>query len=130
MTVGYTVSNEVRIKVRDLAKVGAVIDAALAAGANYSQNLVFAIEDDTPLRKEALAKAASNAEAEAKSIAQALGVKLGYPVSVNEGGAQAPPMPMMRMAAMDAAAPSTPIMPGENRVSASVTVLYSISPAQ
>lgn len=125
-TVGYTVSNEVRVKVRDLDKVGAVIDAALASGANYSQNLVFAIDDDTQLRQEALAKAARNAEAKAKAIAEALGVKLGVPMNVIEGGAQGPVMPLMRAMAVEAAPASTPIMPGENRISASVTVLFAV----
>lgn len=124
-TVGYTVSNEVRVKVRDLAKVGAVIDAALSAGANYSQNLTFSIENDTPLRQEALAKAARNAEAKAKTIADALGVKLGVPVSVVETGGQTPTLPLYRtMSTADGV--QTPIMPGENRVTAGVTVVYSV----
>lgn len=126
-TVGYTVSNEVRVKVRDLTKVGAVIDAALSAGANYSQNLVFAIENDTPLRQEALAKAARNAEAKAKTIAEALGVKLGAPLNIVETGPQPPVMPLLRgMAATEAVPAPTPILPGENRVSAGVTVVYMI----
>ena len=131
VTVGYTVSNEVRVKVKDLAKVGAVIDAALSAGANYSQNLTFSIEDDTPLRQEALAKAARNAEAKAKTIADALGIKLVAPISVIETGTPAPPMPLYRTMGVAEAAPApTPIMAGENRVTAAITVQYSVSYAR
>lgn len=129
-TVGYRVSNDVRVKVRDLAKVGAVVDAALAAGANAFQGVSFAIDNDSPLRKEALAKAAKDAEQKADVLADALGFHLSnWPLSVTEGGSMPPPMPIMLGAARAEMAPApTTILPGEMRVTARVTVVYGITP--
>lgn len=128
---GYRANNDVRVKVRDLAKVGAVVDAAISAGANNAQNISFSIEDDSALKKEALTKAVQDAASKAQAImdSEAISKLWGKgnwrPISVTENTAGPGPRPMM-MAAMksDMGAP-TPIMTGEMQISAGVTVVYA-----
>ncbi len=123
VTTGYQVSNIVRVTVRDLAKVGAVIDAAMASGANNVQSVRFEVKDNTKLRQRALVEAIANARADAELIASTMKVRLGKVVSVTESG---PTIPRpLEFSAMKTAA-ETPILPGDVDVTASVTVVYSI----
>lgn len=123
VTTGYQISNIVRVKVRALAKVGAVIDAAMAAGANNVQNVRFEVDDNTKLRQRALVEAIANARADAELIASTMKVRLGKVVSVTQFGPSIPRP--LEFSAMKTAA-ETPILPGDVDVTASVTVVYSI----
>jgi uncharacterized protein YggE len=124
---GYVASNRVRVESRDLTKVGDLIDVAIAAGANRTDVLAFTLENRAPHLREALQKAGAEARAQAESIAQALGVKLGEVLNASTAGFS-PPVPMYkeRMVAMAADAMSTPVEPGEVEVNATLTVTYRI----
>jgi len=122
---GYQASNEVQVTIHDLAKIGPVIDAAVAAGANVANGVNFGIENDTELRQRALVLAIKSAQAKAQTMAEVLGVKLGPVLSATEAGGVTPPRPVMYGMAKAEAAP-TPIMPGQLTVNASVTVVYII----
>jgi uncharacterized protein YggE len=126
---GYRASNEVRVEVRDLARVGGVIDAAIGAGANRVANLYFALEQREPHVRAALAAAGTAAKAEAEAAAAALGVRLGPVLAARTGGAEPPrPMPMPHMAQMavrDGGAP-TPVSPGDVTVQVVLEVTYRI----
>lgn len=124
VTTGYRVTNTVRVKVRDLTKVGSLIDTAISAGANNVQGVGFDIEDPSSVRKEALIQALKKAEADAKLIADTLGVKLGRVVSVSEAGPAI--IKPTEYGIARAEATPTPIIPGQVHVTASVTVVYSI----
>lgn len=126
--VGYVASNRVRVETRDLAKVGDLIDAAIAAGANRTDVLSFTLENRAPSLREALRKAGAEARAQAESIAEALGVKLGEVLNASTAGVQMPrPIYKERMMAMAAADQvATPVEPGEVEVSATLTVSYRI----
>lgn len=126
---GFRATNEVQVKVRDLAKAGAVVDAAISAGANAARNISFAIEDDSALQKEALAKAVQDAESKAKAIAAASDVKLLSPISIIENGSTPSPRPMMMASMRSDMGTPTPIMPGELKISVGVTVVYAFSAA-
>ena len=91
--VGYRASNTVAVTVRDLANVGPVIDAALAAGANSLSNLQYGLSNQEEARQAALAVAVANATGKAEAIAASIGVTLTDVVSVTEAGAT-PPQPM------------------------------------
>ena len=124
---GYIASNRVRVESRDLAKVGDLIDAATAAGANRTDLLSFTLENRSPHLREALREAGAEAKAQAESIATALGVKLGAVQSASTAGVPMPvPMYRERMMAAQAADVSTPVEPGEVEVSATLTVTYLI----
>jgi uncharacterized protein YggE len=124
---GYIASNRVRVESRDLSKVGDLIDAAIAAGANRTDVLSFTLENRAPHLREALREAGAEAKAQAESIATALGVELGEVQSASTAGVPMPvPMYRERMMAMQAADVSTPVEPGEVEVSATLTVTYRI----
>jgi uncharacterized protein YggE len=120
---GYRVSNEVHVILEDITKVGATLDALVAAGANQMNGLNFAIKEPAPLLAKARADAVADAKLRAQQYAVAAGLTLGPIQSLSEGGAE-PPRPMYRMMAM-AAAP-TPIAAGEESVNASVTIVWEI----
>jgi hypothetical protein len=124
VTVGYGVSNQIRLTIRDLARVGSIIDIGVKAGANNVQGVDFSIENDTELRGRALVKAIVQAQSKAQVMASAAGVKLGRLISMSEAGGYTP-RPMLASYAKSEAAP-TPIIPGELTVSASVTMVYAI----
>jgi uncharacterized protein len=124
--VGYQVSNQVRATVRDLVKVGAVIDAALEAGANNVYGVTFGLQERERYTSDALTAAVQEARRKAETLARAAGVRLLGVVQIQEGGSVRVPMLQDRMefAARGAA---TPIVPGELTVNASVTVIYNIA---
>jgi uncharacterized protein YggE len=125
---GYRASNEVRVELRDLARVGRVIDAAIGAGANRVSSLAFALEERGPQVRSALAQAGQEARAEAEAAAAALGVRLGPVLQASTGEAGPPmpvPMPQMARMAMDASV-ATPVEPGDVAVRVTLHVTYGI----
>ena len=108
--------------------VWASIGSALGAGANSVNGLSFGFADQKGLESDARKSAVADAKSRAQDIADALGVKLGDPLQVTEGGISGQPPPVFPMAADgrgSAAAP--PISPGELTVSDSVYIVFSIS---
>lgn len=126
---GYQVTNLVSIKVRDMDNVSAVLDAAVAAGGNDVRvdNVTFTVEDPEQYMNDARTKALENARAHADELAAAAGVSVGAPISIVETtGSFQPPQPMFAESAADARGGSTPVSPGEQRLSVTVMVVYSI----
>jgi hypothetical protein len=123
--VGYRASNTVRIQVDDLERVGAVIDAGIAAGANQLYGLSFDLRDDLKPRQQALQLAVQEARSKAEAIAASLGQALGEVIDVREDGAPGA-APMERRMAAPAAA-GTLIQPGQVQVSAGVQVRYRLA---
>lgn len=126
--VAYRASNTLQIEVRDLTKVGDVIDAAIGAGANQMHGLSYELRNDTAARRDALRRAVERARAEAEAVSAALGLALGEVVHVEVGDfGFRPPMPMMgRAMAMEAMAAPTPTEPGQVRVEATVSISYRL----
>lgn len=123
---GYTVSNVVVVKIRDLAKAGAVIDAAAAAGGDevIVQGVAFTLEDASALVGQARERAWQDAKAKAGDLARLAGVPLGAAVQISEttsGGS--PPV----MASGEAARASTPIEPGLVTTSVVITVRFALA---
>ena len=122
--IGYVASNTVSATLRVLDKAGAVVDAAVAAGANQVFGPSLTRSDQTALYQQALRAAVANARGKALAIAKASKVRLGQVKSVVEGGGGPVPVPV----AGRAEAPSTtPIEPGTQLVQATVTVDFSVS---
>ncbi len=123
---GYQASNTVNVKLRDVAKMGKVLDALVASGANQINGPSFGIDDPEPLYAQARLEALKLAQARADSYAKALGLRVRRIVSLGEGGA-AMPMPVPRMAMMKAEAmDSTPVAPGQSSVSVSLDVVFEL----
>ena len=127
---GYRVMNQVVVTTGDLDRVGALIDAALAAGSNRVDGVSFFLEDAQAAQSEALRRAVASARATAQTIAGALGVQLGPVLTASTsteiprpyGIAMAPDIMMRESAAMP-----TPIQPGEQTVTARVAISFSIA---
>ena len=82
---GYTSSNTVRLLLNDVSKLRDVIDIAVKSGAKSINRLTFSLKNENPVRAEAFAKAAEQAQAGAQALAAALKLKLGRLLSVEEG---------------------------------------------
>jgi uncharacterized protein YggE len=131
---GYQARNGVNVTMGDLTKVGAVIDAATAAGANNVDSLSFTLRRDRPARDQSLAEATRAALAKAQVIAQALGGRVTRVVEVQEASENPRPVPiyktetMMRAASADAA--QTPVEIGTLDIRSQVQLVAEITTNQ
>ncbi len=123
---GYQASNTVTVKVRDLSRLGEVMDALAGQGANQIHGPNFQIDNPEPLYDKARLAALDKARQRAKTYADALGARVLRIVSIGEGGGGYRPVPMMAMAKSADMAESTPIAPGENTVSVSLDVVFEL----
>ncbi|NBE06284.1 SIMPL domain-containing protein [Paragemmobacter ruber] len=123
---GYVATNTLSIRVRDMAKLGPILDAAIADGANTLNGVSFGLAEPDPAMDEARKAAVAEARARAELLTGAAGVGLGRIVSISESGGYAPPMPMYRMEAAMADAP-VPVAGGEVGVTAQVTITWEIA---
>ena len=121
---GYQVSNQVTVRLRDVTFVGAALDTLVRAGANQAGGVQFIVKERDTLLDTARAEAVKKAKARATLYADAAGVKLGNIVEITEGGSRGIPQPMFagRAASMEAA----PIAAGEQDLSVSVTITWSL----
>ena len=128
---GYVVTNLVRVRLDHLKRIGSVIDAANAAGANMQQNLRFALRHPEAARVRALALAARRARAAAGALAAALDLRIVRILAVRQtGGAVRAPSPMMFGPVLRAQrmVPATPIESGSLQVSAGVSMTVAVVP--
>lgn len=126
--IGYTASTTLSVKLRDIAKAGALIDAAVSDGANTLGGLTFGFADTKPLENAARADAVADAKSKAEVLAKAAGVSLGPILQINDGYAAPTPQPLYEArAASVQPQPAVPIAPGESTLSASVTLIYAIN---
>jgi uncharacterized protein YggE len=126
--VGWDASNMVNVTVRDITTVGDVVDAATAAGATNVSGISFSVEDPTEAQAVAREAAVLDAAAKAEQLAAAAGVTITGVISISEFGGQQPQPIMLARAEMafDAAAESTPVLPGEVELSINVNIQYEI----
>jgi uncharacterized protein YggE len=122
---GYHVTNEVRVTIRDLARVGRVLDAAVKAGANASRGLAFRKEDPSAERNRALSAAIAAARTKAEVLARAAGRGLGEVLEISEGGGPRP-VAVQGFRAMAAVSDSVPVEAGELQFSAQVEVVFAL----
>lgn len=123
---GYQASNTVNLKVRDIGKLGRVLDALVASGANQVNGPSFEIDQPDAAYDEARRGALDKAQARAAMYAKALGLRVRRIVSISEGGGFRPPMPMMAMAARGKAEADTAVAPGESVLSANLDVVFEL----
>jgi len=128
---GYTAANVVQVTLDDLARIGAVIDAATQAGANQVQGIQFTLRDQDAVRAEALRQAAVSARAKAEVLAAALQLKIVRVLNVEENSPRVLPVRtfMGAMRASAAAAPATPVESGTLDVTADVMLTVEVGPA-
>lgn len=123
---GYQASNTVSLKLRDVSKMGKVLDALVASGANQINGPSFGIDDPEPLYDQARLEALKRAQARAATYAETLGLRVRRIVSISEGGGGMP-SPIPRMAMMKAESDSsTPVAAGESSVSVQLDVVFEL----
>ena len=124
---GYQASNTVNLKIRDLGKLGKVLDSLVASGANQINGPTFEVDQPEPAYDEARRAALEKAQARAQMYAKALGMQVRRIVSISEGGGFHPPVPMPMMAMSRAKAEAdTAISPGETTLGANLDVVFEL----
>lgn len=123
--IGYVVTNNVRAGLRRIDDVARVIDAALAKGANEVSSLQFYSSKADSARRAALATAVADARADAEALARAAGGSLGALIELSTVESPIRPIPAMLLRGM-AAAEKTPIEPGAQTISATVTARWTL----
>jgi len=126
---GYQANNTVSLKVRDITKLGKVLDSLAAQGANQINGPSFEIDQPEPVYDEARLAALKKAQARAETYAKSLGLRVRRIVSISEGNQGGfRPMPMMAMAAGRSAKAEmdTAVSPGESSVSVSLDVVFEL----
>lgn len=126
--VGYEVNQTLEVKIRDLAKIGDIIQGATEAGANQVGDLQFIIDQEDELKSAARKEAIEKAKQKAKEISDQLGVKLVRIINFNESSVSPPfPVPYMAREASGLGGAETPqIETGENKIEVTVSITYEI----
>lgn len=126
--IGYQVSNSLSVRVRDLSKLGAVIDEAVTLGVNQGGDIQFTNDKPEAAMEEARKNAVADAIKKAKTLAEAAGVKVGRVIEINESSPRPQPVPVYRAAMMkEGADSSVPIQGGETSYNISVNVTFAIA---
>ncbi|WP_252193163.1 SIMPL domain-containing protein [Rhizobium sp. CSW-27] len=125
--VGYQVANGLTVRVRDLKKLGSLLDRSVKLGVNQGGEISFGNDDPKAALAEARRRAVQDAMDKARTLVEAAGARLGPVLSIEESPNMPPaPMPMMRMA-MAKEADAVPIASGENTYAISVNMRFEIA---
>ncbi|WP_059048808.1 SIMPL domain-containing protein [Paenibacillus senegalimassiliensis] len=126
---GYSAQHTLKVTYRDLEKVGQLLDAAAAAGANRIDNISFSTENPDQYQEQVIQKAVDDAGKKAQAIAKATGRQIGIVLSVSQGS-MATPMYRESYEMLNSAAKvadqSTAIEPGEIDLQTTLTVIYEL----
>ena len=126
--VGYKVVQDLQVKIRDLGRIGTIIEKATSSGANEVSDLQLTIDDQDELKKQAREQAITAAKIKAEELTSQLGVKLGKIVSFNENFYV--PYYDSRVYMMEEGIGGAGVVPdiqtGENKISVSVVITYEI----
>jgi uncharacterized protein YggE len=128
--LGYIVSRQVQVELRDLEQLGPLLERAVDLGVNQVSDPMLDSSRRKDLEREAMTRAVEDARLNAETLARAAGTRLG-PIRTLNGGASGPPMPMFRaQMAMSDAAPAAPpeatYQPGEMKFTANVSAEYDL----
>ncbi len=125
---GYTASNMLMVRLRDLSVLGQTLDAVVTEGANTLNGLSFGLQDPDEATDEARRRAVADAAHKAALYAEAASVTLGRIVTISEQGNYGGPQPMMMAEARFAKdAGSVPVASGEISIGATISVVYEIA---
>ena len=125
---GYTASNQVNVRFRDIAKTGDILDALVAEGANQINGPTLSIDEPEGALNEARTKALAAGRARAELYARALNMRVVRLLSVSESGERGfqPPMPVMMEARAAGSVASTKIDPGEQKLSITLGMVFEL----
>jgi len=125
--VGYEVTQSLEVKIRDMTKIGDIIQGATDAGANQVGDLQFTIDKQDELKKEARTQAIEKAKTKAKELTDQLGVKLVRIINFSESSVIPYYYGLEKAAAPSGVGGGAPqIETGENKIEVTVTITYEI----
>ncbi|MBT8408530.1 MAG: SIMPL domain-containing protein [Alphaproteobacteria bacterium] len=124
---GFVASNQLTVRVRDLAALGGLLDSLVGEGANTLGGVGFGLQEPRPLQDEARRRAVSDARARAGLYTEAAGVTLGEVISIDEMGGGVPrPQALGRME-MALSADAVPVAGGELSLRAQVRMVFALA---
>jgi len=126
---GYTLTQEIRVKIRDFEKIGEVLEKSTKIGANLVGELQFSVDEPEKIREIARKEAIDKAKEKAGQIASQSGLKLVKLINVYENYYPIPisPAPYKEMAGIGGEFPAVPtIQPGEEEVTVTVNLVYRV----
>lgn len=125
---GYQVTNRITVRLRDLDKLGALLDTSVKLGVNEGGNIRFTNDEPAAAIAEARTAAVKDAMAKAKALTEAAGVGIGRIVEISENFARPMPQPMFRAAMVkEMSDASVPVASGENTYTVTVNITYAIA---
>ena len=128
--VGYRVTNQVQVKVRNLPDLGKVLDALVRAGSNEVSGVSFGIADPTGVLNQARKRAIADARSRAELYAQAAGVGAGKVLAISEQSIQLPrPKLLGRSFAQDSVS-AVPVATGEQEFHATIHMIFALEDKQ
>ncbi len=127
--IEYQVSNQVSIKVRDLDRLGTLLDAVVTAGANNVYGISFVVDDPAEAASQARRLAVQDARAKAEEMAAEVGMRVGRVLTMSESSAP-PPAPEVfeSRADVQGAAQAVPVQTGTSEVAVDVQITYELLP--
>src|ERR1700730_1473948 len=125
--IGYSVSNHVRVKIRQIGNVGEILDRLVTAGVTDVGNISFLVSDPSKALDQARKAAITDARRKAEVYAEASGLRLGRGIMVTGESGFAPSVPMQARGASAALVAPVPIAPGEDTFRVKVTVGFDIA---
>jgi uncharacterized protein YggE len=120
--LGFQVTNQLTVRIRDIDKMPGIIDRSIGAGANEMSGIEFVVSEQSKLLDQARDDAIADARRKAERYAKAADAKLGAVTAISEDGSSPPPRLMQAMRASGA-----PVAPGEQMLRASVSVTYELT---
>lgn len=127
--VGYEVTQSLEVKIRDLSKIGAIIEAGTASGANEVSDLQMTVDKEDEFKNQARSEAIANAKEKAKKLAGQVGVKLGRITNFSEDNNVPVYYNDAVMGKGIGGGPSTAtpeIQTGQNKITSNVSITYEI----
>ena len=127
--IGYQVNNLVTMRVRDIEKLGGLLDKLVVLGINDIRNITFSVANPGPLIEQARAAAIKDVMDKAQKVADAANLKIVRVLDLNEGGVDTPsPRPLVLARAASSPRPDVPVEAGELVYRARVNAVFEIAP--
>ncbi|MEO6224580.1 MAG: SIMPL domain-containing protein [Sphingomicrobium sp.] len=123
---GYSASNQVTVRFRDIANAGRILDALVAQGANQINGPNLTVDHPESALDEARGRAIANGRARAELYARSLGMRVVRVVAVNESGSNYAPPPMPMFARGEMAQAKTEIDPGEQKLQVTLAMTFEL----
>jgi uncharacterized protein YggE len=120
--LGFKVTNQVTVKIHNIGNLPAILDRGIGAGANEIAGIEFVVSEQSKILDKAREEAIADAHRKASLYAHAAGGKLGHVLSIAEGTSTPSPQPFATLRQR-----AVPIAPGEQILSATVSVSYELT---